>query len=154
MTFCTQCGTSLQEAVRYCSGCGAKVDPPTWSRTGQAPQRPLQAHSPQARGFGQIFGLDPRVAFLAFIVDLMLNAGELATMGLIVPFSVVAGIGLGYITFKTQTHWYGDDKESAKIKAVILGLMTAIPTALPAFLYVPSGVLGLFHSLRRKWSHT
>jgi len=99
MIFCTQCGTSLQEAVRYCPGCGAKVDPPTWSRTGQAPQRPLQAHSPQARGFGQIFGLDPRVAFLAFIVDLMLNAGELATMGLIVPFSVVAGIALGYVTY-------------------------------------------------------
>ena len=54
----------------------------------------------------------------------------------------------------TQMHWYGDDKESAKIKAVILGLLTAIPTALPALLYVPSGVLGVFHNLRGKWSHT
>jgi len=28
--------------------------------------------------------------------------------------------------------------------------LTAIPTALPAFIYVPSGVVGLVHNLRRK----
>jgi hypothetical protein len=83
----------------------------------------------------------------------MLNAGEIATMGLLVPVSIGAGIALGYITYKAQINWYGDDKESAKTKAIILALLTAIPTALPAILYVPSGMVGLFHNFRRKLSH-
>jgi len=101
-----------------------------------------------------MFGLDPRVAFVTLIVDLMLNAGDLATMGLLVPVSLAAGVVLGYIAYKAQINWYGDDKESAKIKGIILGLLTAIPTPLPALLYVPSGMVGLMHKLRRRSSHT
>jgi hypothetical protein len=47
--------------------------------------------------------------------------------------------------------WYGDDAESARIKGLILGLLTAIPTPLPAVLYVPAGILGLVHNLRKGW---
>jgi hypothetical protein len=47
-------------------------------------------------------------------------------------------------------HWFGDDSESATIKAMILAFLCAIPTPLPAFLYVPAGVVGLVHTLRRK----
>ncbi len=32
-----------------------------------------------ARGVDQIFGIDPRIAFLSFVVDLMLFGGEVAT---------------------------------------------------------------------------
>lgn len=87
------------------------------------------------------------------IVDLMLNAGEIVSMGLLVPFSIAAGIVLGYITYKAQLNWYGDDKESAKIKAGVVALLTAIPTPLPAILYIPAGILGFLRNARRKSSN-
>jgi hypothetical protein len=97
-----------------------------------------------------MFGIDPRIAVVMFVLDAMLNAGEIATLGLLVPVSLVAGVVLGYVTYRAQRKWYGDDKESAKIKAIIVGLLTAIPTPLPEILYLPFGIVGLFHNLRRK----
>lgn len=98
-----------------------------------------------------MFGIDPRVAFLTFILDIMLFGAEAGTFGTsTVFFSVPAGLVLAYIAFKAQMKWYGDDRESAVIKGLILGLLTAIPTPLPAILYVPAGVLGLFHSIKRR----
>src|SRR5215472_6020928 len=70
----------------------------------------------------QVFGLDPRIAFLTLIVDMMLNAGDLMSMGLLLPVSIAAGIVLGYVVYKAQINWYGDDPESAKIKAIVIGL--------------------------------
>jgi hypothetical protein len=102
-----------------------------------------------ARGFGQIFGIHPAMAFLTLIVDMMLFGGEVGTLGASLPISFAGGIVLAFITFRAQKR-YGDDTESAFIKALILGFLTAIPTALPAFIYVPSGVVGLVHNLRRK----
>src|SRR5277367_3119218 len=61
------------------------------------------------------------------------------------------GIVLGFITYRAQMRWYGDDRESALIKGVIIGLLTAIPTPLPAILYLPSGLIGLIHMARRGW---
>jgi hypothetical protein len=104
-----------------------------------------------SRGFTQIFGLDPRIAFLTFVIDLMLFGGVVLTWGLLIPIALVAGIVLGFITYRAQMRWYGDDRESALIKGVIIGLLTAIPTPLPAILYIPSGLLGLIHMARRGW---
>ncbi|MGO9933608.1 MAG: hypothetical protein ACLPV8_17605 [Steroidobacteraceae bacterium] len=104
-----------------------------------------------SRGFAQLFGLDPRIAFLTFIVDLMLFAGEALTFGLLIPIALVAGIVLGFITYRAQVKWYGDDREAAMIKGLIIGLLTAIPTPLPAIVYVPSGILGLVHLARNGW---
>ena len=84
------------------------------------------------------------------IVDLMLFGGEVATMGAILPVSIGAGAVLGLIAYLAQRRWYDDDKDSAAIKALILGFLTAIPTPLPAILTVPSGIIGLIHNLRRK----
>jgi hypothetical protein len=104
-----------------------------------------------SRGFTQIFGLDPRIAFLTFVIDLMLFGGEVLTLGLLIPIALVVGIVLGFIAYRAQMRWYGDDRESALIKGVIIGLLTAIPTPLPAILYIPSGLLGLIHMARRGW---
>ncbi len=101
-----------------------------------------------------MFGLDPRIAFLTLIVDMMLNAGDLVSMGMLFPVSLAAGIVLGFIVYKAQINWYGDDTESAKIKALIIGLLTAIPTPLPELLYIPAGIVGLFHGFRKKLSHS
>jgi hypothetical protein len=103
-------------------------------------------------GFAQLFGLDPRIAILTFTVDMMLFGGAVLTFGLMIPVSLVAGIILGFITYRAQMKWYGDDRESALIKGVIIGLLTAIPTPLPAIVYVPSGVLGLIHMVRKGWT--
>ncbi|MGA2887624.1 MAG: hypothetical protein ABSE51_06195 [Terracidiphilus sp.] len=103
-----------------------------------------------ARGFGQVFGLDPRIAFLTIVVDVMLFGGDVATFGVGVLLSALVGIALGVITYKAQKHWYQDDRESAIIKGLIVGLLTAIPTSLPGFLTIPSGLVGIVHLLRRK----
>jgi len=100
-------------------------------------------------GLAQLFGLDPRIAILTLLVDAMLFGGELLTMGLIIPLAILAGFGLGFITYRAQMNWYGDDRESALIKAAVIALLTAIPTPLPALLYIPSAILGALHYLRR-----
>src|SRR5271165_337340 len=118
---------------------------------GEPMRQDHQQAARSARGFTQIFGLDPRIAFLTFVIDLMLFGGEVLTFGLLIPIALVAGIVLGFITYRAQMRWYGDDRESALIKGVIVGLLTGIPTPLPAVVYVPSGILGLIHVARNRW---
>ena len=107
-------------------------------------------HPVPSRGFGQNFGLDPRIASLTLVVDAMLFSGEVVTLGASLPLSVPVGIALGFITYRAQRHWYRDDRESAFIKALAVGLLTAIPTSLPGILTLPSGIIGLAQMLRRK----
>jgi hypothetical protein len=89
------------------------------------------------------------MAFLTLIVDMMLFGAEVGTLGASLPISFAAGCVLAVITFLAQRKWYDDDSESAFIKALILGFLTAIPTPLPAVIYVPSGLVGLVHNLRK-----
>ena len=105
---------------------------------------PLHHHVAKARGFSQIFGIHPGIAFLTLIVDLMLFGGDFVTAGALLPVSIGAGAVLGYISYLAQRKWYGDDKETALIKASILGLLTAIPVPLPAVLSLPAGWWGWF----------
>ena len=160
MLFCTQCGSAMQDTHQFCGKCGKQIDSSALVPRGPRFQRIPNRNSETAgsiRRFGQLFGLDPRVAFLTLIVDMMLNAGDLISMGLLLPVSVAAGVVLGYVVYRAQMNWYGDDKESARIKAFILGLLTAIPTPIPEILYIPAGILGLFHGSWRNWrkdSHT
>src|SRR5690348_1298535 len=151
MAFCTQCGASMQDKHQYCGKCGTPGE-----TSALVPRQPLFRRIPANTNgkdvtvgrFGQLFGLDPRVAFLTLIVDMMLNAGDVVSMGLLLPLSIAAGAVLGYVVYRAQINWYGDDKESAKIKGLILGLLTAIPTPLPEILYIPAGLIGLFHGWR------
>src|SRR5215472_16615048 len=157
MLFCAQCGSAMPETHQYCGNCGSQIDSSGLVPRGHRFQR-IPNKNPETVGsirrFGQLFGLDPRIAVLTLIVDMMLNAGDLITMGLLLPVSVAAGVVLGYVVYRAQMNWYGDDKESAKIKALILGLLTAIPTPIPEILYIPAGILGLFHGFwRKKLSH-
>lgn len=156
MFFCTQCGASLQETHRFCSKCGnrsagSEVIPhePKFRRFTGA----TDSNQRSISRFGRLFGLDPRIAFLALIVDMMLNAGDVVSMGMLLPLSIAAGAVLGYVTYRAQINWSGDDPEEAKIKALVLGLLTAIPTPLPEILYIPAGVLGLVRAWWRKESH-
>ena len=140
---------------RFCSVCGTPVTHATQMpglQSHQVPAYPLPYHrvAVSAGGFGQIFGLDPRVVFLTMLVDTMLFGGQFLTLGTSSLISLPVGIALGFITYRAQRHWYRDDRESAIIKGLIVGLLTAIPTSLPGFLTIPSGIIGLVHLLRRK----
>lgn len=104
----------------------------------------------KSRGFGQLFGLQPRIAILMLVVDSMLFGGTVMTLGLLIPVSLAAGAILGFITFRAQMRWYGDDREAALIKGLIVGLLTAIPTPLPPLLYLPSGIVGLIHNRQKR----
>jgi len=118
------------------------------------PEDPIRHGQAAGSGrlFGQIFGIDPRIAFLFFVVDMMLFGGEIATFGASIVVSVPVGIVLGWVAYRAQQRWYGDDPDTALIKALILGLLTAIPTPLPALLTVPAGLLGIVHGVHKRLS--
>jgi hypothetical protein len=101
-------------------------------------------HQVAARGFAQTFGLQPAMAFLTVAVDLMLHAADVVSAGLLIPFSAAAGVALAIIAFLAQRKWFSDDQESALIKSLIIGLLTAIPSPLPYLLFVPAGIVGFF----------
>lgn len=160
MPACPDCGVVTIEPTRFCPSCARDNKPMTHYQTANPYQHQDQPSAPQAhvasKGFEQTFGIDPRIAFLAFVVDLMLFGTAAATMGIdlpiLIPLAIAAGIVLGRITYKAQTKWYGDDHDSAMIKAGIVGLLTAIPVGIPAIVWVPSGLLGLLHNARKKLS--
>jgi hypothetical protein len=114
---------------------------------------PAPVHKPGRHGFLQTFGLDVRAAALALIVDNMVFAGALASGGMLLPVAVAAGGVLGFITYKIQRHWYGDGHNSALIKGLIVGLLTAIPVPLTSIPIIgPAGVLGLLNMFAPKRS--
>jgi hypothetical protein len=114
------------------------------------PAIPSNPHQVAARGFAQTFGLLPGMAFLTVATDIMLHSADVASAGLLIPFSIMGGGVLGYITYKSQMKFFGDDDEAAKIKALIVAFLTAIPSPLPYMLFIPAGLVGLVHSWRRK----
>jgi hypothetical protein len=111
-----------------------------------AETRGLEKHD--RGGFGQLFGLHPSMAGLVFILDTMLFAGDVASAGAFLPVSIAVAVILGFLTWRAQIKFYGDDSESAAIKAAIVALLTAIPVPLPAVLAVPTGIIGLVHTLK------
>lgn len=152
---CSRCGFVAHQPGRFCPACGVQTGfafPFSNLQPYPSPPQsvPFGQHAAGARGFAQIFGIHPAIAFLTLIVDLMLFGGEIASLGAILPVSIGAGAVLGSIAYLAQRKWYGDDKDSALIKGLILGFLTAIPTPLPAILSVPSGIVGLIHSFRGK----
>jgi magnesium-transporting ATPase (P-type) len=88
------------------------------------------------------------MALLTVVVNTMVFASGFATWGVGWLTSIPVGIVLGIITYMAQKKWYGDDHDSAIIKALIVAFLTAIPTSLPGYLTIPSGVIGLFHRNR------
>jgi hypothetical protein len=131
--------------------------PPSYSPQQQPAYQPglARPHNVAARGVAQIFGVHPAIAILTIAVDVMLfgsdgvmvalagpTAGISLALALIISCS--AGGILGTIAYMAQKKWYGDDNQSALIKALILAFLTAIPTSIPNLLFVPFGLLGFF----------
>lgn len=147
ITACAQCGAHQHEWSGFCKNCGTPLIP-------MPPLLPVtdNPHPVAARGAGQLLGLHPIPAVMTLSVNAMMFGAEVGTLGAAFPAALAAAVVLAFIVYRAQIKWYGDDHESALIKAMAVGLLTAIPTGLPAFLTVPSAVVGLVHTLRRKVS--
>ena len=75
---CSGCGAPVEDSNQYCGKCGSKASFPVPRFYNVVPPVP-QAHPHGfVKGFAQMFGLDPRIAFLAFIAerDRLAQAGE------------------------------------------------------------------------------
>ena len=106
-------------------------------------------HQDPDRGFLKLVGLSPVAAGVSIAVDLVLSAEDLITAGLAIPFSLLAAAGLGWITYKLQIKW-GDDPDAAKVKAVLIALLTAIPVPITPLLAGPAGLAGLIRNAVRR----
>jgi hypothetical protein len=111
---------------------------------------PGSTRPPTSGGFAASFGLDPRVALLTVLVDLMANSATIASAGLLYEVELGAAVVLTFIAYKAQRAWYGDDRDSALIKALVVGLLTAIPVPISPLFALPGGAIGLLRLLRRK----
>ena len=107
-------------------------------------------HAAASRGLAQMFGLEIRAAVLAVLVDLMVFAGDTFSLETLVPLGIAAAAALGFIVYKIQRKWYNDDHDSALIKAMIVGLLTAIPVPITPLIAIPGGIVGIVKAVRRK----
>jgi hypothetical protein len=166
MFTCPGCLAQFTDPGNFCTACGMLMDsqpqqeviPPQSGFTTEVP-RVSNLDQATAHGLGRVFGLHSGVAFFTIAVNGMLFGKDglalvLApvTGGADIPvalvISMLAGAVVGYITFLGQKKWSGDDYESAKIKGLITGVLTAIPTGLPGMLFGSAALAGLL--LRKK----
>lgn len=84
-------------------------------------------------------GLHPLVAFAMVVVDLMLVASDLATAATV---SVLVALVLTIPCILLQRYAYKDEWGVAVGKGLIVGILTAIPTPLPAIVTGAGGIAG------------
>ncbi len=113
----------------------------------QQPTQSSPGNNYPARGFVHTMGIHPAIALFTLCIDTMIWGGEIASLGAFLPFSLLVSCAVGYVTFKGQQSWFGDSEDSAKTKAIMLAVLTFIPSSLPSLIYAPLGFVGLF---RRK----
>ena len=84
-------------------------------------------------------GLHPLVAFAMVVIDIMLTAADLFTAATV---SVLVAIILTIPCVLLQRYAYKDEWGVAIGKGLIVGILTAIPTPLPAIVTGMGGVAG------------
>lgn len=104
-----------------------------------------------ARSLMQMFSLYPLLAFFIILVDAMVSAVDVATLGITMPVLwLISSVFSGVVVFMGQKKWGGDDQESALIKALIVGFLVALPTPFPSILTLPGAAVSVVQTLRRK----
>lgn len=98
----------------------------------------------------QSFGLHPLVGFGMFAVDMMLFGSEMLTFELTLPISVAVGAALTIPSILIQRHSFNDSWGAAAGKGLLIGVLTAIPTPLPAIVPLLGGTLGTMQMLGSK----
>jgi hypothetical protein len=114
------------------------------------PDESMATHRNASQGLAQTFGLDPRAAILTVIVDLMVFGADTISFETLLPLGVAVAAVLGYIVYRIQRSSYGDEKESAVTKGLIIFLLTAIPVPLSPIIAIPGGVIGVVKKLAGK----
>ncbi len=107
-------------------------------------QGPAWSPNPD-HGFGAIaekWGIAPLNAGVVALVDGMCFGGELATGFLLVFLSLVVGAALVAPCSVVQRYVYKEPWPLACAKGALLGLITAIPSGLPAGLTLAWGAMG------------
>lgn len=146
MYMCSQCSTATEVPGAFCRQCGARTVAVTSKSLGGNSGLAVNSHLVVARGLGAVFGLHPAIAFFTIAVNVMMGgvdalSGVLGpvtlgiSMGFALVLSSIVGFFVGITTYLGQRKWYGDDSESARVKALIVGVLTAIPVALPGVLF-------------------
>ena len=114
---------------------------------------PLEAKG-QMKGFGTMLttvGIHPAVAVVVVAVDSMLFGGTVATGGIGWAASVPVGIVLGAAAALIQRRGSPqDDLWLAAGKGLVVALLTAIPTPLPAVLVAGAGTAGAVTMFRQR----
>ncbi len=95
-------------------------------------------------------GLHPLVGFGMFAVDMMLFGEEMLTIGLTLPISAAVGAALTIPSILIQKYSYGDNWGAAIGKGLLIGVLTAIPTPLPAAIPLLGGAIGTMQMLNEK----
>ena len=95
-------------------------------------------------------GIHPLVAVVVVTVDTMLFSGTVATGPVGWLMSIPVGIVLGVATGLVQHHGSPRDNQGlATGKGLLVAVLTAIPTPLPAAVVVGSGTAGAFAMYRQ-----
>jgi len=89
-----------------------------------------------------MLGVHPVVAVGMAAVDFMLFAGEGASLAVSWPVSISVAIALTILCALVQRYGYKEHWGLAIGKAMLVGLLTAIPTAIPSLGTVAGGMLG------------
>jgi len=110
----------------------------------------LKPHGSASRGLAQIFGLAPQAAFLTVVVDLLVFAGDTFSLETLLPLGIGVAAVLGLIVYRIQRKSYNDTHDAALTKALIVGLLTAIPVPITPLFAIPGGLLGIVHAFQRK----
>ncbi len=99
--------------------------------------------------FCQMVGLHPFVGFGMFAVDVMLFAAETGTAGGSWLISIPVAMALSVPCILIQKYTFGDTWGAATGKGLMVGVLTAIPTALPGMFTLIGGGLGTIKMFAR-----
>ena len=87
-------------------------------------------------------GLHPLVALGMIAIDIMLFGAEGISAGLGIPVTTTIALVLIIPCVFIQKYAFNDNWGAAIGKGTMVGLLTAIPTALPSVITMGAGVLG------------
>ena len=97
--------------------------------------------------FSQFFGLHPLVGFGMVAADMMLFGAEVSTAMIGWAVTIPIGIALAVPCTLIQKYSFKDNWGTAIGKGMLIGLLTAIPSPLPAVVPFIGGALGVIKML-------
>ncbi len=120
------------------------------TRVGGEPYNMTPQQPNLAKGLMQMFGLDPRAAALVTLVDLMMITLDILSGATFIVIGIGVAAYIAFLVYKMQRKFFGDDHDASLIKAMIVGLLMAIPVPLTPILAILCGITGTLQLVRRR----